>query len=103
MSTPGKIVKTDSTRKVTKKLQGVAANTAMWMTNLGNERGEVLQSVLPASESTAALQHLAEGLMSRYEMLCQEPPTVIYTDRDCCNPSGLSKFQSLSFKRGGGV
>ena len=95
-SSHGKILKIDSTRKVTKKLQGAAANTAMWMTNVGNERGEVLRSVLTASESTASLQHLANGLMSRYEMLCREPPTVIYSDRDCVTSADHRSFSPFS-------
>ena len=41
-STFGSILKVDSTKKVCKKLQGTAANTASWATNVGNERGEVL-------------------------------------------------------------
>ena len=42
----------DSTKKVSKKLQGTAANTASWATNVGNERGEVLMSMLTESEGT---------------------------------------------------
>lgn len=37
----GSILKIDSTKKICKKLQGAAANTATWATNVGNERGEV--------------------------------------------------------------
>ena len=36
-STDGKILKVDTTRKITKKLQEAAANTAMWMTMIGDE------------------------------------------------------------------
>ena len=35
----GSILKIDSTKKVVRKLQGSAANTASWATNVGNERG----------------------------------------------------------------
>ena len=56
-STYGSILKIDST-KICKKLQGAAANTASWATNVGNERGEVLQSVLTSSERVPALQHM---------------------------------------------
>ena len=34
----GAVLKVDSTKKVCKKLQGAAANTAQWVTNVGNER-----------------------------------------------------------------
>ena len=46
------ILKTDSTKKICKKLQGVDANSASWMTNVGNE---ILMSVLTSSETVAAL------------------------------------------------
>lgn len=93
-STYGDILKIDSTKKICKKLQGAAANTASWTTNVGNERGEVLQSVLTSSEGIADLQKLADGLVERYEKAGQCPPTLLYTDRDCCS-QGPSKFQQL--------
>jgi len=49
-STGGSILKIDSTKKVCRKLAGAAAHTATWATNVGNERGEVLMSVLTESE-----------------------------------------------------
>ena len=42
----------DSTKKVCKKLQGTAANTASWATNVGSERGEFVMSMLIESEGT---------------------------------------------------
>lgn len=89
----GTILKIDSTKKVCKKLQGAAANTAQWVTNVGNERGEVVMSVLTESEGTEGLQKMADGLMSRYEAAQQPPPVLLYTDRDCCSKRGPSKFQ----------
>lgn len=61
----GRILKIDSTKKVCKKLQGAAANTANWTTNVGNERGEVVVTILTESESMQGLARMAEGLMSR--------------------------------------
>lgn len=87
----GSILKIDSTKKICKKLQGSAANTASWATNVGNERGEVVVSVLTESEGCESLQRMAEGLVRRYEKARQEPPQLLYTDRDCCSPSGPSK------------
>ena len=58
----GSILKID---KVCKKLQGAAANTANWVTNVGNERGEIVISVLTESESMESLKMMAEGLMMR--------------------------------------
>ncbi len=49
-STYGRILKIDSTKKVCRKLQGKAANTASWATSVGNERGEVVITILTSSE-----------------------------------------------------
>ena len=56
----GSILKVDSTKKVCKKLQGAAAGTATWVTNIGNERGEILMSVVTDSEGLMALKPMAE-------------------------------------------
>ena len=94
-STHGSILKVDSTKKVCKKLQGVDANTANWMTNIGNERGEIVVSVLKSSEAAAALQPMADGLIRRYSLHHQPPPKVLYTDRDCCSKDNNSKYRAL--------
>ncbi len=82
-----------STKKICKKLQGAAANTASWATNVGNERGEVLISILTESEGSEGLRPMALGLMQRYRQAAVEPPLVLYTDGDCCSSSGPSKYQ----------
>ena len=64
-SVHGSILKIDSTKKVCKKLQGAAANTANWATNVGNERGEIVVSILTVSEAMTGLRKLADGLMDR--------------------------------------
>ena len=94
-SVHGCILKVDSTKKVTKKLRVAAAGSAMWMTNVGNEHGQILVSVLTSSESITALQPLAKGLISRYKVHQQTPPKLLYTDRDCCNQHGQSKYETL--------
>ena len=91
----GSILKIHGTKKICKKLQGAAVNTASWATNVGNERGEVLISILTASEGVEALQPLATGLMRRYQLARIDPPILLYTDRDCCSESGQSKYQVL--------
>ena len=50
---------------MTKKLGGAAADTAAWVTNVGNERGQVLMSVLTEREGDGLLP-MAAGLMRRY-------------------------------------
>ena len=91
----GKVLKIDSSKKLTKKLQGADSNTANWVTNVGNERGEILISVLTTSEGIPALQPLANGLVERYKAANMDPPMLLYTDRDCCSQQGSSKFQVL--------
>ncbi|KAM4533308.1 uncharacterized protein V3H82_025811 [Fundulus diaphanus] len=94
-STFGSILKMDSTKKVTKKLAGAASDTAAWVTNVGNEHGQVLISVLTCSEGTEGLSSMAAGLMRRYQLAEVPPPLVMYVDRDCCRGDGVSKTAAL--------
>ncbi|XP_034749130.1 uncharacterized protein LOC117957472 [Etheostoma cragini] len=94
-STFGSILKMDSTKKVTKKLAGTAADTATWVTNVGKEHGQVLISVLTCSEGTEGLSPMAAGLMRRYRLAEVPPPQLIYVDRDCCSRDGVSKTAAL--------
>ncbi|XP_034749245.1 uncharacterized protein LOC117957538 [Etheostoma cragini] len=94
-STFGSILKMDSTKKVTKKLAGTAADTAAWVTNVGNEHGQVLISVLTCSEGTEGLSPMAAGLIRRYRLAEVPPPQLIYVDRDCCSRVGVSKTAAL--------
>jgi len=94
----GNIIKIDSTKKVTRKLQGKAQGCACWSTNVGNETGAVLLSLFTSSESNNNLDRAASGLMDRYESAQHPPPAVLYTDRDCCKEGGPSKYQRLFHK-----
>ena len=94
----GSILKIDSTKKICKKLRGNAAGTANWATNVGNERGEIVVSVLTQSEGMNDLQRLANGLMDRYEKAQEPQPILIYTDRECCSQNGPSKYNVLFHK-----
>ncbi|ELU11022.1 hypothetical protein CAPTEDRAFT_185707 [Capitella teleta] len=82
-STYGSILKLDSTKKIIKKMAGKFAGSASWVANVGNERGEVLMSVLTASEGQG-LKAMAQGLVKRYRDADEAPPSAIYVDRDCC-------------------
>ena len=55
----------DSTKKIVKTLAGHITGTAAWATNVANERGQILMSVLTASEGVG-LQPMVAGLMKRY-------------------------------------
>ncbi|EDO29623.1 predicted protein [Nematostella vectensis] len=61
----GAVLKMDSTKKVVKKVAGKAAGTSSWLTNVGNEFGIVLMSVLADSEGEG-LAYMAAGLVQRY-------------------------------------
>ena len=94
----GSILKIDSTKKIAKKLQGKSANSASWCTNVGNERGEILLSLLTTSESLSNLGQMAEGLMDRFSKAGQPNPVILYTDRDCCKKGESSKYQRLFYR-----
>lgn len=76
----GSILKIDSTKKICKKLQGAAAGTATWVTNVGNEQGEVLMSVVTEAEGLLSLKNMADGLMKRfvYSMLLKSMCSTVY-------------------------
>ncbi|XP_053732093.1 uncharacterized protein LOC128765392 isoform X2 [Synchiropus splendidus] len=88
----GTILQMDSTKKVTKRLAGAA-----WSTNVGNEYGQVLMSVLTAAEGDGLAQ-MAAGLMRRYSDAGQAPPKVLYVDRDCCTSVGQSQLSYAIFE-----
>ena len=46
----GLILKLDSTKKIVKKLAGYFGRTTVWATNVGNEHGHVLISILTGGE-----------------------------------------------------
>ncbi|MED6249845.1 hypothetical protein ATANTOWER_020645 [Ataeniobius toweri] len=82
-STYGSILKMDSTKKITKKLAGTAKRTALWLTSVGNEHGQILISVLTAQEG-AGLDRMASDLVKRYEKAGVDPPVALYVDCGCC-------------------
>ncbi|KAG1955491.1 hypothetical protein F2P79_008547 [Pimephales promelas] len=88
-STYGSILKLDSTKKITKKLAGGIADTATWMTNVGNEFGQVLNCVLTTGEG-AGIDDLCQGIVKRYKDAGEPEPAVIYVDRDCCSETGVT-------------
>ncbi|KAK9966286.1 hypothetical protein ABG768_028068 [Culter alburnus] len=87
----GRILKMDSTKKVARKLAGRSYGTATWATNVGNEYGQVIMSVLTASEGFG-LGPMIEGLIKRYRVAGVAPPEVLYVDRDCCGNTLLRRM-----------
>lgn len=85
-----------------RKLAGAAANNAAWVTNVGNEYGQVLMSVLTDSEGDGLLP-MTVGLMQRYREAEETPPAVMYVDRDCCAAGGrqskVCSFTHLEHRR----
>ncbi|CAL8237725.1 unnamed protein product, partial [Lota lota] len=82
-STFGSILKMDSTKKMTKKLAGAAKGTALWVTSVSNEVGQVLISVLTAQEGPG-LDRMVSGLIRRYSEAGVAPPLLLYVDCGCC-------------------
>ncbi|XP_028296831.1 uncharacterized protein LOC114458609 isoform X2 [Gouania willdenowi] len=95
MSTFGKVLKYDSTRKICKKLAGEGKGTADWCTNVANELGQILMSVLTCEESLDKIRPMAEGLMTRYKRAGEAPPELMYVDRGCCRVHGVSSLEQL--------
>ncbi|KAK0138576.1 hypothetical protein N1851_024888 [Merluccius polli] len=101
MSTVGKVLKYDSTKKICKKLSGDGKGTAEWPTstaewpNVANERGQILISVLTCEESLSKMRPMAEGLMARYRRAGEAPPELLYVDRGCCRVLGVSSLEQL--------
>lgn len=79
--------------QITKKLSGTAKGTALWLTSVGNEYGQILISVLTAQEG-AGLDSMAAGLMKRYHQAGVEPPVALYVDCGCCTESGETKLKT---------
>ncbi|XP_051959644.1 uncharacterized protein LOC127627336 [Xyrauchen texanus] len=80
--------------RVVKKLAGAAAGTAAWVTNVGNEHGQVLMSVLTSHEGQGLLP-MTTGLVSRYEAAGVAPPALLYVDRDCCSSVGTCRAGAM--------
>ena len=74
--------------QIVKKLAVKAAFSAAWMTNVGNEYGQVLMSVMTASEGSG-LTDMTIALVDRYKNAGVPPPDLVYTDRDCCGARGI--------------
>ncbi|XP_051810083.1 uncharacterized protein LOC110972961 [Acanthochromis polyacanthus] len=91
-STFGRILKLDSTKKVNVHIYVFFIffeDTATWMTNIGNEYGQVLNSVLTTGEG-ADLDDMCQGIVKRYRDAGEPQPEAIYVDRDCCSDRGVS-------------
>ena len=76
--------------KIAKKMAGLAQHTASWVTNISNEHGQVVNSVFTVGEGVG-LEVLARGIVKRYQDAGEEPPRLLYVDRDCCAKHGDPK------------
>lgn len=71
--------------------QGKGRKTAMWATNIGNEHGQVIMSVLTVGEGSG-LKSMIDGIVARYRDAKVSPPKALYVDRDCCGTSSVQKY-----------
>lgn len=72
-------------------LIGEGRRTAVWATNIGNEHGQVLMSVLTVGEGSG-LQPMLDHLVARYRNAGVPPPKALYVNRDCCGASSVQKY-----------
>nr|XP_020514699.1 uncharacterized protein LOC110003528 [Labrus bergylta] len=86
-STFGSILKMDSTKKITRKLSGIAKGTALWLSSVSNEVGQILISVLTAQEGSG-LDLMVADLIRRYREAGVAPPKLLYVDCGCCKKDG---------------
>lgn len=66
------------------------------MSNIGNEFGQVLNSVLTTGEG-AGLDDLCQGIVQRYSDADEPQPDAIYVDRDCCSETGALPFNMCCY------
>ena len=77
-------------------MAGDIEKTASWATNVSNEVGQVLNTVLTVGEGVG-LTPMTQGIVKRYHDAAVPPPELLYVDRDCCilqgKPQPLKLFQ----------
>jgi len=69
--------------QITKKLAGHGQGTALWVSSIGNEVGQILNSVLTVQEGPG-LDRMVTGVMERYRLAGVTPPVLLYVDCGCC-------------------
>ena len=79
-----KILKIDSTVHILSHLAPNVRQSVQWMTNVMNESGQFVQSVLTQGEGIDQLRAMCVGVIKRFHRNKWKPPKVIYIDRDCC-------------------
>lgn len=80
--------------QITKKLAGHGRGTALWLTSIGNEVGQIVTSVLSVQEGPG-LDRMVTGVMERYRQAAIPPPVLLYVDCGCCVSEGAtSKLQT---------
>lgn len=69
--------------QITKKLSCLAKGTALWLTFVTNEVGQIVISVLTSREGPT-VDIMAANLIRRYSSAGVAPPQLLYVDTDCC-------------------
>ena len=72
---------------MTQKLAGVAKGTALWVSSVSNEKGQVLIIVLTAQEGPG-LDRMVSCLIRRYSEAGVAPLILLYVDCGCCKETG---------------
>lgn len=99
----GQYLKVDSTKKVLKKLGGAARGSAAWVTNVGNELGQIVISVVTEGEDYQYLRRAFVGIITRYAKHDWTPCKLLYADRWCCRKDGSTFYHDLFKPSGDGL
>ena len=91
----GNILKVDGTKRCLSKLNNLARKSAGWVHNVGNEFGQLLQSVVTQGEDSQYLRKMWVKIIKRYHRNGWKPPLLLYCDRDCCRQDGGNLYLDL--------
>ena len=72
---------------------GQRSKTVVWFTNVGNEHGQMITSVLTASEDSG-IRPLIDCIVKGYADAQVTPPEILNVDRDCCGSSPIQRMFS---------
>ena len=72
---------------------GQRSKTVAWSTNVWNEHGQMIMSVLTASEGSG-IRHSIDCIVKRYAEAQVTPPEILDVDRDCCGSSPIQRMFS---------
>ncbi|KAK7926306.1 hypothetical protein WMY93_008616 [Mugilogobius chulae] len=85
----GQVLAIDTSK--VRNLSGLELLKTASITNVWNEHGQIIMSVLTESDR-CDLTQMADGLVQRYKNAGEEPPRAIYVSSECCGDSNIRKI-----------